>query len=54
VLRSLPPPPPPTIVAWETDAVAYTITPQMSDGTLGLKVELRGLFERYDDETRGS
>jgi hypothetical protein len=44
--------PAPTIVAWEIDRQKYTVQPVMSDGGVGVLLELRGLFEQYDDEVR--
>jgi hypothetical protein len=36
-----------TIVCWEVDRAAYTVTPVMSDGTNGPPLKLRGLFEQF-------
>jgi hypothetical protein len=38
------------IVFWTTDRAAYTVTPIMSDGTSGPPLNLRGLFEQFQDE----
>jgi Collagen triple helix repeat (20 copies) len=35
---------------WEIDRKNYTATPIMSDGSRGRKLELRGLFEQFQDE----
>jgi hypothetical protein len=39
-----------TIVCWDIDRAAYTVTPVMSDGTSGPPMNLRGLFEQFQDE----
>jgi hypothetical protein len=39
-----------TIVCWDIDRAAYTITPVMSDGTSGPPLNLRGLFEQFLNE----
>ena len=38
------------IVCWTIDRAAYTVTPIMSDGTSGPPLNLRGLFEQFQDE----
>jgi hypothetical protein len=38
------------IVCWTIDRAAYTVTPIMSDGSSGPPVNLRGLFEQFQDE----
>jgi hypothetical protein len=38
------------VVAWKIDRAAYTVTPVMSDGTSGPPLNLRGLFEQFQDE----
>jgi hypothetical protein len=40
----------PTIVGWSVDKASYTVTPVMSDGTKGPRLEFRPLFEQYDNE----
>ena len=42
----------PTIVGWQIDRASFTATPIMSDGGEGPPLELRGLFEQYQTETR--
>ena len=42
----------PTIVGWQIDRATFTATPIMSDGSEGSPLELRGLFEQYQIETR--
>jgi hypothetical protein len=39
-----------TIASWKLDRAAYTVTPIMSDGTSGPPLNLRGLFEQFQDE----
>jgi hypothetical protein len=39
-----------TIVGWTLDRASYTVTPVMSDGTSGPPLNLRGLFEQFQDE----
>jgi hypothetical protein len=39
-----------TLVCWHIDRAAYTVTPVMSDGTSGPPLNLRGLFEQFQDE----
>jgi hypothetical protein len=39
-----------TIVCWTLDRASYTVTPVMSDGTSGPPLNLRGLFEQFQDE----
>jgi len=41
----------PTIISWAIDRVHYRAVPTMSDGTPGPALELRGLFERFVEET---
>jgi hypothetical protein len=38
------------VVGWKIDRAAYTVTPVMSDGTSGPPLNLRGLFEQFQDE----
>jgi hypothetical protein len=38
------------IVCWTIDRAAYTVTPVMSDGTSGPPLNLRGLFEQFQDD----
>ena len=38
------------IVGWKIDRAAYTVTPVMSDGTTGPSLDLRPLFEQFQDE----
>jgi hypothetical protein len=44
--------PGPHIVGWQIDRANYQTIPVMSDGTEGPPLELRCLFEQFDDETR--
>ena len=39
--------------SWKLDRKRYTATPIMSDGTQGPELELRGLFEQFQQETDG-
>jgi hypothetical protein len=39
------------ITGWDIDRERYLAMPKMSDGTNGPALELRGLFERFQDET---
>jgi hypothetical protein len=39
-----------TIACWTLDRAAYTVTPVMSDGSNGPPLNLRGLFEQFQDE----
>jgi hypothetical protein len=41
------------ILDWEIDPASYHAVPIMSDGTRGPPLALRGLFEQFDQETRG-
>jgi len=43
----------PIIQSWLIDRARYTATPMMSDGSIGSTLELRGLFEQFQLETRG-
>src|SRR5262249_5407311 len=43
--------PAPQITSWVVDRVKYAITPRFSDGSLGPALELRGLFEQFNEET---
>lgn len=52
MLRGLPAPPPPHIASWKLDPANYAAIPVMSDGTTGAKIELRGLFEAFYEETK--
>jgi hypothetical protein len=38
------------IVCWKIDRAAYTVTPVISDGTSGPPLNLRGLFQQFQDE----
>ena len=38
------------IVGWNIDRAAYTVVPIMSDGSSGPPLNLRGLFEQFQDE----
>jgi hypothetical protein len=39
------------IVGWKIDRAAYTVAPVMSgDGATGPPLNLRGLFEQFQDE----
>ena len=39
------------IKGWKLDRARYVATPVMSDGREGPSLELRGLFEQFQDET---
>src|SRR5262245_30350557 len=39
-----------TVICWDVDRAAYTVTPIMSDGTSGPPLNLRGLFEQFLNE----
>jgi hypothetical protein len=41
-----------SIVRWDIDKANYAVTPILSDGTKGPRLELRPLFEQFDTETR--
>lgn len=43
--------PAPTLRSWKLDRVHYTATPVMSDGTHGPALELRSLFQQFNEET---
>jgi hypothetical protein len=43
-----------TVVRWDIDRAAYTVTPIMSDGTSGPPLNLRGLFQQFLDEVGGA
>jgi len=45
--------PAPTIQSWLIDRARYTATPMMTDGSIGSTLELRGLFEQFQLETKG-
>jgi hypothetical protein len=47
-----PPGPPIAIASWVIDRASFTASPIMSDGGEGPPLELRGLFEQYQFETR--
>jgi len=38
------------IIGWAVDRTSYTVTPMMSDGTSGPPLNLRGLFEQFQDD----
>jgi hypothetical protein len=38
------------IVGWKIDRAAYTAVPIMSDGSSGPPLNLRGLFEQFQDD----
>src|SRR5262249_34634932 len=40
----------PTIIAWTLDTKNYRAIPTMSDGTGGAPLDLRPLFERFNEE----
>jgi hypothetical protein len=42
----------PEIVSWQIDRNLYRASPLMSNGKIGKPLELRGLFERFLEETR--
>jgi hypothetical protein len=44
--------PAPTIVGWQIDRESYSARPVMSDGSAGPVLELRAMFEQYNDEVR--
>jgi hypothetical protein len=41
----------PKITGWKVDREKYIATPKMSDGSDGPALELRALFEQFQDET---
>jgi hypothetical protein len=41
-----------TIIGWDVDRATYTATPIMSDGSPGLPLPLRGLFEQFWGEAQ--
>jgi hypothetical protein len=41
-----------SIVKWELDVASYTAVPIMSSGSRGPALELRSLFQQFNDETR--
>jgi hypothetical protein len=43
----------PTIVRWEINRAAYTITPVMSDGSAIPPINVRAMFEQYHEESSG-
>jgi hypothetical protein len=43
-----------TIQSWFLDRTRYTVTPMMSDGSIGPSLELRALFEQFLQETSNS
>lgn len=42
-----------TIVSWQVDRERYRVSPLMSDGTVGKMLDLRPLFEQFQNETGG-
>jgi hypothetical protein len=38
------------VVGWKIDRAAYTVVPIMSDGSSGPPLNLRGLFEQFQDD----
>ena len=38
------------IIGWAVDRTSYTVTPMMSDGSSGPPLNLRGLFEQFQDD----
>jgi hypothetical protein len=38
------------IIGWAVDRTSYTVTPVMSDGTSGPPLNLRELFEQFQDD----
>lgn len=42
-----------SIMGWKLDRAGYIATPILSDGKRGPPLELRGLFEQFQTETRG-
>jgi len=41
----------PQITSWVVDRAAYTVTPRFGDSRLGPTLELRSLFEQFNEET---
>ena len=44
--------PGPTIAKWILDKKRYSALPVMSDGTVGPELQLHGLFEQFQQDTR--
>jgi hypothetical protein len=44
--------PAPRLAGWKIDRASYTATPSMSDGSDGPPLDLRKLFEQFQDETK--
>src|SRR5262249_14921822 len=44
----------PSIIGWKLDREGYRATPMLSDGKRGAILDLRGLFEQFQLETRAS
>jgi hypothetical protein len=42
------------IVAWSVDFDNYTATPEFFDGSSGPPLNLRGMFQRYNEDTEAS
>ena len=42
--------PAPTILAWKVDRANYLVTPIMSDASEVPAIEMRALFEQFNDE----
>jgi hypothetical protein len=45
--------PAPRISGWKVDRRQYTVTPIMSDGSFAPALELRSLFQQFNEETSG-
>jgi hypothetical protein len=39
--------------SWKIDRENYRVVPEFSDGSLGVPIDIRSLFERYDQEIEG-
>jgi hypothetical protein len=44
--------PAPLVKAWLVDKTKFTASPVLSDGTIGVALELKGLFQEFLDQTR--
>ena len=44
--------PAPAIKAWLVDKTKFTAAPILADGSIGVPLELKGLFQEFLDQTR--
>ena len=42
------------IVGWQINPIAFSITPQMRDGSYAPSIDLLPLFRAYDEQVRGT